>query len=67
MKSCKTCLYWQAGSQKKAARKYGHCRRHPPVVMGKETDTAVWPKTYDDSWCGEYQAEDKGSKHAKER
>lgn len=38
------------------------CHRHAPMAKASgdtsQVKRAVWPRVYDDDWCGEWEAED---------
>lgn len=56
--SCETCRFW---GQRHPDR--GDCQRHAPVAsprprmdgLGVTVDT-VWPQTWSNQWCGDYEA-----------
>jgi hypothetical protein len=66
MESCKSCVCWFQGYDKKESD-YGFCRRFPPnsefqikipyffkkqkrIIISKE----IFPLTYHEDWCGEF-------------
>lgn len=55
--NCKDCEYWGSGH----ADGMGTCRRRAPTPMGfsvqynAPVESAYWPQTNRDDWCGEYR------------
>jgi hypothetical protein len=58
---CGACRHWRAvpvgGSGRADA---GFCRRYPPQLLyvgkpGERRPEAVWPRTLNEQWCGEFQ------------
>lgn len=54
-KTCSTCAYWEASSEK------GECRRHAPqnIVFEVSDEMKVesrFPTTSSDDWCGDFEA-----------
>jgi len=54
--TCKTCRYWSGQGEDFE----GFCRRHAPhphpvIPPGKEL-IIIWPSTWDEHWCGEWEA-----------
>lgn len=62
---CETCVFWK---RKNDISEAGRCRRYAPKPInwfvpdsGEEDDAeptpeAVWPVTWNDDWCGEWQS-----------
>lgn len=48
--NCKDCGLWHSQENK-----FGECRKNAPKVVGDD-ETAVWPVTAFDGWCGEGMA-----------
>lgn len=61
MAKCISCYYWD---QSQHSSDKGLCRYSTPVVFkghdsfGVTVYTSVWPKTYEDDWCGRYQSKE---------
>jgi hypothetical protein len=66
---CGNCKFWK-DIDKHNAGNHGQCRRFPPVVVSlppsqidghgdgdtfNPWDATVFPETWNDDWCGEYQ------------
>lgn len=61
---CETCKFWQT----KKELPVGRCRRYAPKPIGwivpdkgeehdgEPTSKAMWPLTWKDDWCGEWQS-----------
>jgi hypothetical protein len=58
-RSCEFCRYWDADGNLPA---YGLCRRNAPAagvvnpLEGKSSMDAVWPRTAQTDWCGEWNS-----------
>ena len=55
---CLNCLFWIANPQSQdepMERRYGFCRRYPPVVFGVRFQNATTRGTM---WCGEWEEEE---------
>ena len=48
---CASCHYW---SQHPATTTNGECRRHSPLCS--ENEANIFPITYSNCWCGDFQA-----------
>jgi hypothetical protein len=68
---CGTCRFWQEGTDatwpnnRGESDTTGHCRRLPPVMVGKAVDPACdqsrylatqFPVTDSGDWCGEWRS-----------
>lgn len=63
---CETCKWWtwDGETKKYASCKVGLCRRYPPVYNPYSNgpknhcwvDECIFPETYVDDFCGEWQA-----------
>jgi hypothetical protein len=57
MPTCATCFFWYT-----VFGETGECRRHAPrpytfdatKLDSESTPDAVFPRTYEDDWCGEH-------------
>lgn len=53
---CGACLFWQSTNEDLST---GLCRRMAPRVFFVKEDQksleTMWPVTYGDDWCGEYE------------
>lgn len=67
--SCENCRFWEEWQEADAEnnRAMGICRRHAPRPrpfcldnsgnsFPEYTDKTEWPNTFEDNWCGEWQA-----------
>ena len=58
--NCETCKFWQQGDSEIPSM--GLCHRYAPrpvvshPVKGPESMDAIWPRTKDEEWCGEWIA-----------
>ena len=51
-RACATCEWWD----QKTSRNRGLCRILPPRKNGGDEGEYNWPTTYDEDWCGRWQA-----------
>ena len=57
---CETCRFWEGGISEVAS--LGLCHRYAPrslarhPIEGPEFLDAVWPRTKEKEWCGEWAA-----------
>ena len=52
--TCVTCIFWAKYDADK-----GSCRRYPPSYADKIVG-AVFPTTYETTWCGEHTKQGQG-------
>jgi hypothetical protein len=55
-RACCTCQWWDQKSFSKDKRNTGWCRILPPRNNGGDENYWGWPGTYDEDWCGKWQA-----------
>jgi hypothetical protein len=53
-RACATCEWWD----QKTSRNRGLCRILPPRKNGGDEGEYNWPTTYDEDWCGKFQAKE---------
>jgi len=57
---CRHCRYWDANMiVRPTTTPEGLCRRHAPhpALLDEVRDSGTsWPRTFDDDWCGEGEA-----------
>jgi len=62
MDNCSNCRFWRLFDPEEDER--GQCRRHAPAAQlmdaagcnsNRDFAARVWPVTYADDWCGDYQ------------
>lgn len=57
--NCEDCKFWQVENNLTST---GSCHRYAPrpavshPIAGPESMDAVWPRTKNEEWCGEWQA-----------
>ena len=61
-RTCVICEFWDAKTSHKDKRNHGLCRINPPVHDGGDYREWSWPVTYDEDWCGRWQAREE-AKH----
>jgi hypothetical protein len=54
-KRCATCAHWDCGACEGHGYSRGLCRRDAPR-LNEITAGAVWPRSHEDDWCGEWKA-----------
>lgn len=52
-RKCGLCLYWEMDPE---YGKRGECRFNPPSINEPFTKEWMWPFTYNDKWCGRFEA-----------
>lgn len=49
--TCGTCRFWDGDRYSD-----GECHRHAPSSDPQGERMYIWPRTYSNQWCGEYEA-----------
>ena len=60
MNKCSFCRSWNKTKSITRNRQYiyvGECRKHTPIVEKEFNYYGIWPITYEDDWCGEFEIE----------
>ena len=54
MESCATCRFWYPLPGVPVDYPGGYCRRRAPGIATNNWQSAEWPLTINEDWCGEY-------------
>lgn len=54
---CGECIYWSPHGESHTGiwGEYGECRISPPIPSKGSGAYAIWPRTGEIEWCGQYE------------